>query len=187
MCVRVRTRCVSLPACVLCQCMLCVMLCMLCLVFVAALSLPHPLHAPARRSVLRSGSAQPSQPGPGSVRPARCPTTTTTSTVYVYRAPRSRAQGVTPSPRRQPPAVQLYASTVVCTHLSPERTFPAIWSQHPLQCLGREACPALCPARVPCALPCVFERLRGTTVRIGGWATPTIDGGTTWLMVAAGR
>ena len=69
------------------QCMLCVMLCMLCLVFVAALSLPHPLHAPARRSVLRSKSAQPSQPGPGSVRPARCPTTTR-DPYYMYgRAP----------------------------------------------------------------------------------------------------
>ena len=30
----------------LCQCMLCVMLCMLCLVFVAALSLPHPAYTP---------------------------------------------------------------------------------------------------------------------------------------------
>ena len=61
-------------------CVCCVMLCMLCLVVRPC---PCPsLHAPAHRSVLRSGSAQPSQPGPGSVRPARCPTTTTTLFVF---------------------------------------------------------------------------------------------------------
>ena len=50
--------CVSLPACaVVCLRMLCVMLCMLCLVVRPC---PCPsLHAPARCSVLRSGSAQP--------------------------------------------------------------------------------------------------------------------------------
>ena len=74
--------CVSLPACaVVCLRMLCVMLCMLCLVVRPC---PCPsLHAPARRSVLRSGSAKPSQPGPGSVRPARCPTTTTAVLYYI--------------------------------------------------------------------------------------------------------